>query len=271
MRRVLILICLLVSIVSNAQVKYSIHRCEGKVWTYDANSNSWSRASSGDVLDLKTVIDVPAKDGVQIFESTSNRIYSNTKAGKQTVASLIEKSEKNATSTFANLNRQIIKNVTKAGQGKTYSTYGMTTRGLSEGVTLVDSLYYAIYMNFQEEGDDQCGVRLNKITNLDESISFLIDNHENRTLYISLLYGNSSSLSLCLDETLFREGAFALPGNSILDLSSFKFVEPRDGNNYYLVVSEKKFSLLPIKNVLRYMRKPKFTADKGLITVMPTE
>ena len=270
MKRVVLLLFVLLPVMSYSQNKYSVYKSAGNVKTYNTDSMVWASVEKGDVLDGNDVVDVPLKYGLHVLEPGSNRIYANVKVGKHTVRDIIEKSKKDANSTFKNLNRQIVKNVAKSGQGKGYYTYGMTTRGLGDDLNFVDSLYFSIYeciRNFQSVDD----LSLCKVTKEDGTISFVIENNSETVLYVSVVYGNSSHISLCLEDEFMELGAFPLQPNTSLDLTSFKFIEPLEGENYYVIASELGFNLAPIKTRLRYMREPDYSADADLVMIAVAE
>ena len=264
MRRIVLLLLIFLPMVSYAQGKYSVYRCVEDVKVYNNGSRTWLPVEKGDVLEGYDLVEVPVKQGLHVLESGSNRIYANVKAGEYTVSAIIEKSEKDANSTFKNMNRQIVKNVAKSGQGKGYSTYGMTTRGLSDDLTYADSLYYSIYKTIRENTAEE-DLSIKKIVNDDATISFVVENNSDSILYVSVVYGNSSHLSLCLEDGLVECSSIPLQSNEILDLTSIKFIEPLTGDDYYVIASEREFDLSPLKTRLSYMREPDFTAAEDLI------
>lgn len=270
MRRIILLLLIFLPMVSYAQGKYSVYRCVEDVKVYNNGSRTWTPVEKGDVLDGNDLVEVPVKQGLHVLESGSNRIYANVKAGKHTVRDIIEKSVKDANSTFKNLNRQIVKNVAKSGQGKGYSTYGMTTRGLGDDLNFADSLYFSIYECIRNFQSVDC-LSLCKVNNEDGTISFLIENNSDVVLYVSVVYGNISHISLCLEDELMELGALPLHPHTSLDLTSFKFIEPLEGENYYVIASEQGFDLAPIKTRLRYMREPDHSADAGLVMIAVAE
>ena len=264
MKRIIMMLCVLLPVIAFSQSNFSVYKSAENVILYN-DDNLHHPVKKGDVLKESDLIEVPVKNGIHILEKGTNRIYTNVKAGKQTVGAIVTKSTKDANSTFANLNRQIVKNISKNNQGKGYSTYGMTTRGQSEELTYADSLYYAIYSIIQ---DIKSVEYLSPETNSydDGTVSFIIENNGENDVYISLVYGNSSHLSICLEG--FAEcSSIPLPSDSRLDLTSLRFVEPLPGEGYYVVASEKEFDLSPIKTMLRYMREPDFSADPELISM----
>lgn len=265
MKRIILLLSIFLPFMAFSQSKFSVYKSVENVILYD-NDNLHHPVKKGDLLNEKDLIEVPVKNGIHILEKATNRIYTNIKAGKQTVGEVIAKSEKDANSTFANLNRQIVKNISKNNHGKGYSTYGMTTRGLSGDLTYADSLYFAIYNTIHDMKPVDY-LTLEKKSNDDGTVSFLIENNGENVIYVSLLYGNSTHLSICLEEGFAECSSIPLPSNSILDLTSLKFIEPLTGEEYYVVASDKEFDLSPIKTMLRYMREPDFSADPALISI----
>lgn len=270
MRRVVLLLFVLLPVVAYSQSKYSVYKCVNDVKAYNTDSMAWGSVEKGDVLDGNDLVDVPVKQGLHVLESGSNRIYANVKAGKHTVRDIIEKSEKDANSTFKNLNRQIVKNVAKSGQGKGYSTYGMTTRGLGDDLDFADSLYFSIYECIRNIQSADC-LSLCKVSNDDGTISFVIENNSENVVYVSVVYGNSSHISLCLEDEFMELGALPLQPHTSLDLTSLMFIEPLEGENYYVIASEHWFDLAPIKTRLRYMREPDYSADADLVMVAVAE
>jgi hypothetical protein len=264
MKRIILLLCTFLPILASAQSKFSVYRSVEDVVRYEDNLRY--PVQKGDLLSERDLIEVPVKQGIHILEKETNRIYTNVKAGKQTVGAIIDKSEKDANSTFTNLNRQISKNIAKNSQGKGYSTYGMTTRGLSDELTFVDSLYYSIYTCVNNILDNDV-ISMKKIVNEDETISFMIDNTGSKVIYVSILYGNPSHLTICLDGVLSESGAVPIPPHSTLDLSSYRYIEPDTHAGYYLVSSDNMFDLSYIKSRLLYMRAPDFILDENIATL----
>lgn len=264
MKRIILLLCTFLPILASAQSKFSVYRSVEDVVRYEDNLRY--PVQKGDLLSEKDLIEVPIKQGIHILEKETNRIYTNVKVGKQTVGAIIDKSEKDANSTFTNLNRQISKNIAKNSHGQGYSTYGMTTRGLSDELTFADSLYYSIYTGVNNVNENDI-VLMKKIVNEDQTVSFMIDNTSSKVMYVSILYGNPSRLTICLDGVLSESGAIPVLPYSTLDLTSYKYIDAETNECYYLISSDKMFDMSYIKSKLLYMRAPDFTIEDIITTV----
>ena len=270
MKKLIILCCLLIPLCALGQNTYVIYNCADGVQVFDTISKTWRSTFVGEKITSETSINLPDKTCVQILDTKTNRIYSNAKGGKTTISDVIDKATKMANSSFANLNKQIAKNISKQQKGVGYSTYGVTTRGLEEGITLSDSLYCSLYSCIVENTNSDL-VQFKMINMSDNTVSFEIINTSNIQMYISILFGNKDSLSICLGNDLSEFGVIQIPPQTSMDLSSYCFVKPSGDQQYYLVTSSKAYSLEPIKSRIKYMREPDYILEERIVNTTKAE
>ncbi len=271
MKRVLLtLIFIALSLSLSAQGRYTVYDCGSGARVFRTDSRSWAAVTKGEALQENTVLHIRQKGAIKILDNSTRRIYTNVKTGKQSVSSLIQASTKSSNSTFGNLNRQIAKNVKNSDhRGRYYSTYGATTRGEGE-VTYADSLYYAIFKGLSTPSSPE-HLRLDVSHNDDGTVSFMVKNESEVPYYVTILYGGTSNLFPCLEETIPGTDVIPVAPHSSANLLSYKFMAPSGGDDYYLIASRCEFWTEPIKNALRYMTPPDYSADSHLVQVISSE
>ena len=271
MKRALItLIFIVFSLAAFAQERYVVYDCGPDARIFRSSTRAWDALVKGESLQENTVLHVRQKGALKILDKDTRRIYSNAKTGKQTVSSLIKASAKSSYSTFGNLNRQLAKNVKNSDhRGRYYSTYGATTRSEGE-LSYADSLYFDIYRGIHETASPET-LRLVETKDLDGSVSFTVINDSDTRYYVTIIYGNESHLEPVLSEGIFGADVIPVSPRSSANLLSYKFIAPTGSNKYFLIASSREFWMEPLKNALRYMVAPDYSADAELVKVIPAK
>lgn len=271
MKRALItLIFIVFSLSALAQGRYVVYDCGQGARIFRNESRSWDDIKKGETLQENTLLHIRRQGLVKILDKTTNRVYSNVKTGRQSVSSLIQASSKSANSTFGNLNRQLARNVRNSDhRGRYYSTYGATTRGDGE-VSFADSLYYSIFHGISNQAFAN-QLRLDEILNNDGTVSFSVTNESDESYYVTVVSGDSSHLTFCFDDSLYGVDVIPVLPHSTADLRSYKFVVPSGNDSYYLIAAQREFWTEPLKNALRYMVAPDYSADAELVKVIPAK
>ena len=270
MRNFIAILCLMLPLSVLAQERYSVYSCNNDAYIYNYETNKWESASKGTRLTLETIVNIGDSEGFQVLDSQTHRIYSCVKSGRQTIKSLISKATKKSNSTLGNFNKQVVSNIsTSRSFNKIYSTYGVTTRGDGE-LTFADTLYYSIYQGISS-ADISDALCLQEHRNTDSTVTFAIVNNTGEQYFVNLVYGNNSQLRSCFEDNAGDNCAFIVSPNSSLNLAGFSFMPSDEGNKYYLIASQRKFSLASIKNSLQYMVPPDFSAASDLVYVIPSK
>ena len=269
MKRLLILIAgiLLPLVATMAQGHYTVYECQQGSRIYRSSARAWDDLKKGESVDANTLVNPRKKGAVRILDNDTRRIYSNVKTGRQTVAALISSSSKNANATFGNLNRQLANNVKSSDhRGRYYSTYGATTRG-DEELTFTDSLYFAIYHGVRTGTTNDC-LKFIAQESGPGSVGFVVVNDSDAPYFITIARGNQENLTFCFDADLYGVDVIPVLPHTTANLTGYVFAAPAEGDQFYLIASPREFWVEPLKNAVRYMNPPEFSADKELVTVV---
>ena len=243
MKRLLIVLCIVFSMIANAQQNYQIKNVVGDVTLRHTSDANWVKAIALMYVDLDDILNVKKGSSVTIVEKNTGRVFVTKKAGKGSVQNRLVDVENNAQGVFAALNSKVRESIKKRGNNnRHYGSVGVVTRGCDTcpiPVDIYDSVYASIlyFANSSQSVNETNGIIVEKTYAPEGTLSLTLKNTSDKLLYCNVIKitDGQPAIGYYFDEMDFIP---LEPGDKV-DLTSFPLI---DDGQYLLIASEVNLS-----------------------------
>lgn len=240
MKKIAFLYFCLLSVFSGiAQKQYEIYRVEGEALVQRQGSDKWQKAELKMKLAEGDVVNVKGNGTISFLDGKCGRIYQSSTTGKSTVKMRVEKSEKETSKMFKNLNKELVKAANKdAKSNNGYVSYAASSRGIPPEADIYDSVYALLR---QGVFPSESVVDVKKQTDGNGFCSYIVTNNSDETLYFNAVAVNGERTQVLYDFNQETIGMLPIDANMTVDLSAYKFMDENKGSIF--VFSRRKFCL----------------------------